>query len=207
MKILAQAGISLADSYNVVGSTLHVSDLLASEGVHLMHEMGGTMFSERFSGEIRILKSGDILQSANFSATIPDFPDTPTRVHSIALITDTTSRLANVNVVAAQSLEGPSGDKGEIPLFVWDGTNEDLVRFNPDGLALINALVLRPQPEYTLLPTMLTGNQQPIPVDKMRMRGTASAFGAGTVEVTMLVHVSFAQAQGISSLGLPIPGW
>jgi len=202
-KVLSQAGISLADAYDVEGSIAGIEELNTRE-VQLLHEMGGTIFSERFSTTIRRAVSGDILQSANWVCSIADFPATPARVLAVLAVTDTTARLAD----AAISMSDPLGNSRELPFWVWDGSNEDTMRFSENG-TLQDHLVLRPFPEYTRLPQMLSGSSvlQPQRVPNIVMRGSTTAFGAGNVEFTLLVLIAFAQLGGVSSRGLPLPSW
>ena len=83
-KILAQAGISLADVYDVEGSIAGTDELL-SEDVSLVHEMGGHMMSERCRSFVVTLATGDQIQNANFAATGGLIPDSPNRIHAAAL--------------------------------------------------------------------------------------------------------------------------
>jgi len=201
-KILAQAGNSLADVYDVEGSIAGVEKLV-TEDVVLVHEMGDTIFSERFSGQIRTLATGDILQDTNFTATDSGLADTPTMVNSIIVFVDVTARLLRCSLMIQSR-----GDSREIPIWVWDGTNEFVVRFDDGaGGGVINAITLFPRDGWRQYPVLLTGREQPERVETLVLRGTTSGFGAGTVEIFANIYVSFADVQGLSSRGLPIPGW
>jgi len=197
-KILSQTGISLSDTYDVEGSIVGVEQLIA-EDVSLVHEMGSTIFSERYSGSIRKAVTGDISQSAAMIATVAGLASN-TRVLGIAVISDTVARTAHANVAV-----GSVTTLRELPIWVWDGTNEDTVRFF--DVTLGNKTMLRPLPAFSLLPNMLQGTAQPEAITNIVLHGAATAFGAGTVELTLLVHVGFSEIGGISSKGLPLPSW
>jgi len=198
-KILSQSGITLADTYDVEGSIAGIEQL-NSEDVSLVHEMGSTIFSERFSATIRRNVTGNINQSTAFEALISDFPADPTRILGIGVLSDTIARTSIASVMVQSDVASR-----ELPIWVWDGTNEDSVRFF--DVTVGNKTLLRPIPAFTLLPNMITGTFQPQRVENVILRGTTSAFGAGTLELTLLVYIAFASVGGISSQGLPIPSW
>jgi len=202
-KILSQAGTSLADVYDVEGSIAGVETLL-SEDVTLVHELGQTIFSERYSGTILRAVSGDLGQNDSFSAPIVGLPTVPNRIHGIMVLVDTVSRLDDVVVVVKDTTAN-----NDFPIWVWDETNVDTIRFIENS-TLADQNVLRPLVNYTLVPNMLTGNVADGTGQSVRdiiCRGNANGFGAGTVEVTVVVYVSFAASKGLSSKGLPIPSW
>jgi len=200
-KILGKTGVSLADSYDVEGSIAGV-ELLDAEAVKTVHEMGGVQFSERLAARIVEGVTGDTLQSVAFVAQMSSLPMVPcVRVMGITVTVDTVSRVTNAVVSVTDEVNAR-----EIPLWAWDATNIDVQRFFVGG-ALGNQNVLRPFPEYTRLPYLLVGTTQAEPIPSLNLRGTASAFGAGTVELTLHAHVIFPEAQGLSSAGIPIPSW
>jgi len=202
-KIQAQAGMSLADVYDVKGSQISV-DRLESTDVQLVHDMSTTVFSERFSGEIVRFTSGAIAASTVFDTVLTgvELPATPSRVHGIFVHTSITSRLSFVSVCLLDANAGR-----DIPAWMWNGADEDNVRIRDNGGAAGTVIALRPFPEYALMPNMVTGVDQPVQVAGVALRGQTSAFGAGTVTVTARIHFSFAQLEGVSSLGLAIPSW
>ena len=191
--------------YDVEGSIVGVEELVPKE-VHLSHEMGGTIFSERLVGTIIEGGTGAVAQDTTFigsSATIAAVP--MVRLLGIQVITSVTSRILN----CACSVRGEVGGVDlSLPVWVWDGTNEDIVRCNIAS-GIVDTITLRPQPEYTLLPNLLIGPTQAITINRIHMRGTTSSFGAGTVTITLRVYVAFPEleASGVSSAGLPIPSW
>ncbi len=200
-KVLSQAGISLADVYDIEGSIVGI-DQLESREVHLAHEMGATIFSERLSQRTFRAQTGAIAQSTGFDVGISGLPNIPTRVLALIVTVDTTSRLAN----CAVSLGNEEGVVQEIPIWAWDGTNESTLRFLDAGV-LGSDIALVSDPAFDRLPTLLMGTDQPRSMGTMVMRGTTSAFGAGDVTITLIAMVAFSEIGGISSYGLPIPSW
>jgi len=207
-KILSKSGDSLADAYDVEGSIAGIEELLPRE-LGIIHEMGGTLFSERFSGAIRRITTGAIAQSTTFGVVIG-----PTdagaaaapisRINGIQVIADT---IARVNL-AAVLVRDPVTER-ELPLWAWDSSANDsiTVRIQDDGAAVANEDLLRPAANSGLLPSILTQSGQPLRVSDLALRGQSNAFGAGTVTITALIYVSFADLGGVSSRGLPIPSW
>lgn len=201
-KVLSQAGISLSDVYDVEGSIVGIEELEARE-VALVHEMGGTIFSERLSGAIRRISSGVLADSDTFDITISDLPAVPTRILNVAFASSVGGRIAD----AALYVSGSRTGGREIPLKLWDASEAIVTcRFSEDGDAAadFNFLVSTFSDKY---PSMLIGVDQPQAIDQMTFRGTATAFGAGAVTVFAYIYVAFGQIGGISSKGLPVPGW
>lgn len=201
-RVFAKSGYSLADVYDVKGTVVGIDELLTTE-VQAVHEMGGTIFSERMSAQVFRAVSGDVLQSTAYECLMDDtlLPPFPCRLHGVTVLTDTTTRLTNAAVMVRDEVRGR-----EMPIWVWDQTNEVTVRM-VDG-TLQNLLALTPISAFYQLPTMLTGTSQMPGVAQLVCRGTTSAFGAGDVEVTLLAHISFAaDIDGLNSRGLPVPSW
>ena len=204
VKVLTQSGDSLADIYDVEGSIAGIEQLETRE-LGILHEMGGTVFSERYSQAIRRLTTGDIAASASFNIVATDLPAGPFRIFGIFVFVDTASRI----LMAAVSLRNPTTGR-EIPLFVWDSGDDIQVRARlvQDGAAVGSVTSLRSVQNQEALPGMGNGFGQPQQVNELAFRGVAEAFGAGTVECTALVHVGFSQIRpGLSSRGLPVPSW
>lgn len=201
-KILAQTGVSLSDVYDVQGSLVAVEEL-RSEEIQLTHDMGATIFSERVSGGIRRQTSGAIAQSTAFNSALIDFPQGVYRILNVLVIADVAGRVDH----AALMLRQPALSR-EMPLFIWDQAidSEATVLMVESGggaadrIALVNS---RPG-----VPSLGVGLGQPqTQGDSMILRGESTAFGAGTVTVIVLVYIAFSQIAGISSIGLPVPGW
>lgn len=201
VKILSRSGDSLADTYDVVGSVAGIEELESRE-VSLVHEMGGTLFSERFSTAVRRSANDGVLQNANFDFVVTDLPATPTRLLGLQIFSDDASRVLRVAVMVRDA-----SNFREVPIWVFDGTNSIPVRFVDDAGAVTLFDVLQPEPSLTMLPIFTGGIEQPQTIDQIAVRGTATAFGAGTVDIRGVFDVAFSQVGGISSRGLPIPSW
>jgi len=201
-KILSQAGKSLADVYDVQGSIAGVDQLL-TEDVSLTHDMSSTIFSERLQGFLFRLTSGDIVASASFQLTlvvsIPIY-----RVMAVYVQADQASRTDRVQV----SLRQVQGGR-EIPMFIWDSANDvesSILIVENDAAATNDFALVQASP--ATMPIIGMGSDQPALVgDEIVMRGTASAFGAGNVEVVALVYIANARLGGLSSVGLAVPSW
>ena len=205
-KVLSQAGITLSDVYDVEGSVVGIEQLVAQE-VRLEHEMGGTIFSERLSAAIRRQTTGAITQSTPFDLFMLNLPQGIYRILGVKVTADVVARVANVNLsVVGISATGALGQ--EMPFFVWDsGVDSEITLRTTDlGPAAANFVGLVTDRVQT--PTIGVGDGQPQRVGpQIAMRGNSAAFGAGNVVVTAQVLIAFSQIEGISSIGLPIPGW
>jgi len=202
-KILSQAGFSLADVYDVRGSKVLIDELREREGVGLVHEMGSTIFSERYQQTVSRNASGDQTQSVQFSSAFSSLPRTPARILSISVFTDAVARLTNVSVALSIS----SGNVREIPLFVWDGSNSNVVFMIENGAAAAAFDNLVPEPGLSTMPSLFPGTDQENSIDGIIVRGLSNAFGAGNVEVITLINFGTARRKTPSSRGLPIPSW
>lgn len=203
-KILSQAGITLADTYNVEGSIAGI-DQLESRELHIMHEMGGTVFSERFRTTIRREESGNTLQNTDIDLVTTTLPVTITRLLGIQVVTDNGVRIANCVV----SLRDPRDAGGsEIPIWVYDGATFDTIRVMEDG-TIVTREILAPVPGSVALPVFCGGSDTPSPdvVSELALRGRTTGFGAGTAILRVLYFVAFTFTPSVSSRGLPIPSW
>lgn len=197
-KVQSRAGVTIADVYDVKGSQAPIERLDVEE-IKGVHELGATILSERFSQAIRRIAVEDIAQSTNFTGQISDLPAGLSRILGIQVFTDDATRLAHAAVNLGDAVR-------EFPLFVWAGAGADVIRILENG-SVANLSFLRPDPEYTATPSIMAGADQPQSMPNLTLRGTTTAFGAGTVDVTMLAILAFAAIGGISSRGLPVPSW
>jgi len=204
-KVLGQAGISLADAYDVEGSIVGVDELDA-ESVKAVHEMGGQMFSERLQAFIIDLDSTAVLQTVTWDIEAGGIPDSPNRILGISVIATNGSRVSNCCVVYRDSLAG-----GEIPLFTFDATDHDIfpIRIALPGDTPANLNVCA---GADLTPSVMTRIGAANSMGSLFFRGLSTTFGAGTVQAHALVHIARANAGAPppgapSSHGLPLPGW
>jgi len=199
-KILAQAGMSLADLYNVEGSIAGVEDL-QSRDVNLVHEMGATVFSERLVARQFILESGAIAQNITFNVATT-FEENA-RILAVQIGSNQAARVLRASV----SIRADN-DIMDVPIVVWSSVI--------DGFAACQVLIagsvvtleiLQPSVQQALLPNLMVGNTQRLPANEIVLRGVTTGFGAGTVQIRGLVYLALPQLGGISSKGLPLPGW
>lgn len=207
-KILSQAGVSLADTYDVQGSIAGVEQLESRE-VALVHEMGGTIFSERFGAGIRRGATAALLQSVSWDVIMDDFPNAITRVNGVLVFAAAPAG----RVAHAQISIRDRGNGREIPIFQWDAAidPEPIIRMDDNGAGVADFILLRPVTPLQNLPSFLTGFDQRTPANDMSQiafRGETTAFGAGTVITRAIICLAFSRdASGLSSKGLPVPGW
>lgn len=203
VKILSQAGSSLADTYNVEGSIAGI-DQLETRELPIVHEMGGTIFAERLSGGMDRRTTGAIAQNTDWDIILTGLGRFPSRILGIFVFSDDASRLSHATVSVRDPL-----DEREVPIFAWDtGEAVVTVRIQDDGAAVANEVALNNVLNVAAAtPSLLIGTDQPAPIDQMAFRGRTSGFGAGTVVVTMLMYKAFSEIGGISSRGLPLPSW
>jgi len=196
--VQSQAGISLSDIYDVRGGQAAVERLVSTD-VPVTHELGGTIFSERFSMFAR-RDAQNNAASVNIDMVFTGLPGGISRVLAVNMFTDDATRLLDVTV----SLEGTGVDTG-MPIWQWDQVNSRASRFIEAGIPQ-NLVALVPEPAFTFLPNLLV-TDAPQSFDQIGVRGRTAAFGAGNVLLTASILLGFAAIGGISSRGLPIPGW
>jgi len=202
-KVLSQSGISLSDVYDVEGSRAGIERLDDAE-VKAVHELGGTIFSERMGGIIKRRTTGALNQSTNFAQTISDFEsDSITRITGISVI----ASLDRINFMSVCVLE-PGGGL-EFPIWAWDSATDPAIsiRWDDSGAGAANEFLLRPLNAHNL-PSFLFGTNQRRVVPQVIIRGVTDAFGAGTVTTIIQIYEAFAdRGSGLSSFGLPVPSW
>lgn len=202
-KVLSQAGSSLADVYDVAGSIAGVEELLSKE-VPLVHDMASTIFSERLAGQIVRVTPGAIAQNVAWDEIYATFQGNFTRILDCVVITDDATRIDRATVLVRDPILGR-----EIPIWMFDDTIADVgidIRIVQEGAAVGASFALNPALKH--VPSMLFGDNQPYAGGRdIAFRGTTTAFGAGTVIPVLLLYIGYAETQGVSSHGLPIPGW
>jgi len=199
-KILGQAGTSLADAYDVEGSVVGVEELDA-HAVKTVHELGGTMFSERISGTIANFETGDILQTITFNSSFT-IAGAAIRLLGVALVADVTARILN----ASLHISDLPGGANDMPIMAWEsGDDEVPIRVKHGGVVASEFLLQPAQPPY--IPNLLFGSETPGPVPQLNLRGITATFGAGTVNLICIAYFAVPMVQGLSSKGLPYPSW
>ena len=206
-KILGRSGTSLADVYDVEGSEAGLEQL-DTRVVTPFHEMGGTILSERMTGGIRRTSTGDILQSTTWDIVITGIAATPgARILGITIMTDVPAR---VNI-ASVLLRDPD-DNRELPLWWWDqSTDIDSDIRIADEAAAANINILQPVNPTGTLPTFMirpSPRGTPSGLSEIAFRGLTAGFGAGTVEVIVIIATLAPSGEVVpSSEGLPWPSW
>jgi len=207
-KILSQAGDSLADSYDVAGSIAGVDDLVTQD-VQLLHEMGGTIFSERLRSQTITLAAEGIAQNANFNATFDfdDLVDSPVRILGVQVVVNVAS-----SIQCAQVSVAGVGASGEMPFFVHDHDDDDhgFIRLSVQGNAVATYYFLSAR--QINVPTLITRTGDESQMPGLVLRGFCTGFGAGTVNITSIIHIARAGfatpvAGDPRSHGLPLPSW
>jgi len=209
-KILSRSGAALADIYDVEGSIAGI-DNLDSREVHLTHEMGAEIHSERLQSFIIVISSGAINQSSNWNVTAT-FPDSINRVLGIYVSTDVAARISHCNVALVSD---NTGVVNGFPLWAWDGVAtvpdvEYLTRLTRSG-TVGNHLALAPRPALYPFQQIITRDSTGT-MPLLAFTGLTPAFGAGTITATALILVARPDANqpgpgAGASHGLPIPSW
>lgn len=200
-KVRGRAGTSLGAQYDVPGGSIELGEIDARD-IHAVHGMAETMFSERLSAAILSDTSGAVNQSTAIDVPILAFTTQPiTRILGFVVITSVTARIADLCI----SIQNAAAAGDEVPIWLWSG-DEDAARLAVAGVG-INAILLVPDPDFSLLPNTMLGMTQPEQTPNLTMRGNTTAFGAGTVTVIVHTLVMFANIEGLGSEGLPVPSW
>ncbi len=214
-KFQSQAGASIADTYDVVASTLDLDEFNASQGVNPVEEMGGRVFAERVNSVmIKVEPAAPILQTITFDLTLlgsvaTPTPDSPTRLMSLSVM------IAAAEATRIKSAAVYMRDLNlsrEVCVWSWDIATDDEVecRWNDDGAGAAAFFLLRSTANF--LPELMTraGNERVMP--QLLFRGLSATFGAGTVNPICVAHLLRATTANPapgepSSHGLPIPSW
>jgi len=201
-KIQAQAGQSLADIYDIKGSIAGIDDLETRE-LGIIHEMGATVFSERYGQIVNRSSTGAIAQNITWDNVLTNLATAPNRLLAMVVYADAGARVLRAQVSIRSGFQSR-----EVPVWIYDGTNFIATRLDDNGTLGVSDVLL-PNVQQTQLPNMMGGSGQPGTnvASEIAFRGTTTGFGAGTVTVTMMALGAFADLGGVSSYGLPIPSW
>ena len=208
-KIQAQAGNSLADIYDVKGSIAGI-ETLETEQLSLVHELGKTVFSERFSTRVLRATTGAMLQNVTFDLVLTPAsgveapPGIPARLLGVTALSDSGGRISTAAVMVREPVSGR-----EVPVWAHltaDGRMAVRIRENDGAAAPLDLLI--PDPAVVQLPAFIGGVEQPLFTNEVAMRGLTTGFGAGDVTIFFLLYIAFAEVGVVpSSRGLPIPSW
>ena len=202
VKILSQGGRSLADMYDVEGSIAGI-DSIETRELPLVHEMGATLFSERFRTTFRRVTTGALNQNATSNLAITNMPEGISRILGVQVWADAAARIASCAVAVNDPIAGGGQD---FPIWVFDIGNSTLI--NVEDLGAVAARDLLTPVIGLQIPTFLTtGTQGPLPMSEIDVRTTTTGFGAGTVTLFALIHFAFTYTGGVSAFGARVPSW
>jgi len=205
-KPLSDAGSSIAESYDVEGSSIAIENIDARD-IGLVHEMGGTIFSERVHGAIQLFQTAALLQTVTFDVEvlIPRI----SRILNWGVIIDTAGRCLNAQM-SVGDVEATL--PVELPFFTWDSVidSERTIRHQAGG-GRTNVTWLAPSTPPNTPSALLTfGVDQPddlTATHRISLRGTTATFGAGTIVVTGMIYHALSAVVRPSSRGMPLPSW
>jgi len=203
-KVQSRVGRSLADLYDVEGSIVGIEDLLSGD-VNVVHDMAWTAAAEQRTSAIRRAATS-FAQSTDVTVEIAGLPLDNFVLQGLAVITDDESRLVNATVVARNIARTQ-----DYPLWVWDERNtpDDAPVRLEDNNVTANFDFLIPVPGAVSPPMAMHGRNQPDRggILELRLLARSTAFGAGTVSVTLLAMISLVNPGGLnnSAYGLPVP--
>jgi hypothetical protein len=204
VKILSRSGSSLADVYDVVGSVAGINELVSQE-VSLVHEMGSTLFSERFGGRIVRVTTGGEAQNTSFNTQFDVGNDVPgvSRILGAQIICTSSSRLTRVQL----SITSPEQiNDQDLPIFAWQAGQASVgAEVLNNGTVATYDLLTSVIPVQT--PNVVLGGDSESPINLLTLRGITAGFGSGTVTTTGIVYMGFSQPGGLSNRGLPLPSW
>lgn len=201
----ADAGSSLAKIYDTVGSSSGSPNAeIEADRILLVHEMGAVLASERYLSTQRLINSGNLAQSTTFEVLITGLAIGPARLCNLYVALAPGDASTNFQEISV-NLRNPDSDD-EIPWFAWDAATgqETVARFDRSGVGGTRVLLLNQLPFVEPLINGALG--VPNCLRHLALRGTTTAFGAGTVNVQGGVRVvTMGATAGFSgSYGLPL---
>lgn len=205
VKILSQAGQSLADMYDVEGSIAGIDELLTRE-LPIVHEMGATIFSERLRIQVWNINTGPLPQNTNFDLGILNPSQAGMgRILGVVVVCNIAAQVATASVSIDRPLAG-GATINECPIWIWGGDSY------PTRLELDTSIVQRDvllcAPGQCFIPNFVSGNRQgPWPMLHVMFRGRMAGFGAGTETIWFKTMIGFFQTDGVSEYGTPVPSW
>jgi len=206
--IQGDAGASLAETYDVKGSQVRISELVDKE-VHLTDELGQRVFSERARFSVIEFQTSALAQNIAFNVEQGGIVDAPNRILGFECFGNNASRLAHVSLAISNTITGR-----EIPIWKWQLAVNDMtemnVQWSEDGEAVATTINYATGMPFDPQLLLRMGLQSDMP--SLIMRGITSGFGAGTQIITgvltLLRPTSLDPSPGEpSSHGLAIPSW
>jgi len=210
VKILSQGGRSLADMYDVEGSIAGIEQLETRE-LGIVHEMGATLFSERFRTAHRNSNSAALAQNTDFDLVIANLPGSITRLLGVQVLATDGSRIDNAAVHLHNSVNA-----NDFPVWAAQpkaagmGVESVVIRVRAAGGAPDPLDLLVPAPFTLMLPNFTGGSNQPGQfATDLFLRGRTSGFGAGTVVIRAIYFLGFTFETGLrrGSFGAHVPSW
>jgi len=207
-KVLGQAGISVADVYDVEGSIVGVGELDA-DSVKAVHDFGPQIQSERLNVFNLIADSTAVLQNVAWNIALGGFPDSVNRLLSIAVIADNIGRIANCSIHIGDPVSGI-----DHPIWAWDAVTagDSVGNIRWADPVLQTDFVLLPIIQIQKGPTILARTGVGAAMPNLIFRGISNGFGAGTITVRAFIQVARPDGGNPgpgepSSHGLPLPSW
>jgi len=206
-KILSQAGVSLADVYDVEGSVVGLENLDVSD-IKGVHDLGPQIHSERLQVFNLIADSTAVAQNVTWNIELGAFPDSINRLLSVFVMADTAARTAH----CAISIRDPLSLIDHV-IWAWQSVVDieaNLLWAAPTVGTQVGLRVLAgPRGD---VPTLIARTGASAAMPTLFFRGLSLGFGAGTVRVRALIQIARPDegnpAPGApSSHGLPIPSW
>lgn len=209
-RVLAQAGHSLADLYDVEGSSIDI-EALDNDEVKLVHDLSGTIHAERLHANLNVMDSTAQAQNLSWDVELVGFrANVPQRLLGISVLANTAARVTRASI----SLADNSTNAPEIILWAWDIADDAEVStlWSDNGAAVAVFFLLSPLGYVSVLPTLLVRLGVAAGMPSIFFRGSTEAFGAGTVRTRAILHFArplppLVAAGDPSSAGLPLPSW
>lgn len=207
--VQSQAGFSLADIYDVVGSVVGI-EALDLEDVKGVHELGATIFSERLHANLNMMDSTSILQTITWNIELIGFrADVPQRLLGVSVLSNTAARVSLASLSIADNINAR-----ELVIWAWDSATdpEISIRWADEAGAVGTFFLLQPITPVHIMPTLLARVGVGAAMPSIFFRGLSATFGAGNVRVRAILHFArplppLVAAGDPSSYGLPLPSW
>lgn len=208
-RVLAQAGHSLADLYDVEGSSIDIK-ALDNDEVKLVHDLSHTVFSERLHANLNVMDSTALAQNLSWNIELVGFrADVPQRLLGISVLANTAARVTRASLAIQDN-----NTEIEVVFWAWDIADDAEIstRWSDSGAAIATHFLLSPLGFVSVPPTLLIRQGVAANMPSIFFRGTTEGFGAGTVRTRAILHFARPMPPLVapgdpSSVGLPLPSW